>query len=115
MAIFKKPVKKRIYSFERFAVNTGCSTKGGTTVGITDAKKLIYKTCDIHWIDRRGNMMHTVSKVYDVTFVPLYGGYLIVDTEDIRLDKVSMVTILEEDGSTIPFYVKEEKPMPVAA
>lgn len=84
-------------------------------MGITDAKQLIYKTCDIHWIDRRGNMMHTVSKVYDVTFVPLYGGYLIVDTEDIRLDKVSMVSILEQDGTSTPFFVKEEMSLPVAA
>ena len=35
------------------------------------------------------NAQHmAVSKVYDVTFVPLYGGYIVTDSEDIRLDRI---------------------------
>jgi hypothetical protein len=31
--------------------------------------------------------------IHDVTFVPLYGGYLITDTEDIPLEKVVHVAV----------------------
>jgi len=65
-------------------------------VGITDAKKFIGKTCTVHWLDRTGCEMHTVSMIHDVTFVPLYGGYLIADTDDIRLDKVTAINVMEE-------------------
>jgi len=60
-------------------------------VGISDAKKYIGQKCDVFWLDRTGNELHMVSMIHDVTFVPLYGGYLITDTEDIRLDKVVSV------------------------
>lgn len=34
-----------------------------------------------------------ISMIHDVTFVPLYGGYLITDTEDIPLEKVVHVAV----------------------
>lgn len=60
-------------------------------VGISDAKKFIGHKCDVRWKDRTGQELQAVSVIHDVTFVPLYGGYLITDTEDIQLDKVVAV------------------------
>lgn len=55
---------------------------------LADAKCFIGKVCAIRWHDRTGNENSTISTIYDVTFVPLYGGYLVTEREDIRLDRV---------------------------
>jgi hypothetical protein len=99
----------------RDTVNTLCSLKGGNTVGITDAKKLIGRMCDILWLDRQGKEVQTQSRIYDVTYVPLYGGYVITDSDDIRLDKIIVVSLVEEDGSIRPFFSKENAQLPIAA
>ena len=62
-------------------------------MGITDAKKFIGQVCCVRWTDRTGQEMEVVSKIHDVTFVPLYGGYLIADTEDIPLDKLTDIQV----------------------
>ncbi len=84
-------------------------------MGITDAKKLVGKTCAVQWLDRTGRSISTVSRIYDVTFVPLYGGYLVADTDDIRLDRILDVSILAEDGSLKSVFSTELVDMPVAA
>ncbi len=63
---------------------------------LNEAKSYIGKQCTIVWKDRVGKEQVTVSKVYDATFVPLYGGYLVTDVDDIRLDRVCNVALLEE-------------------
>lgn len=62
-------------------------------MGISDAKKLIGQKCDVRWTDRGGHELEMISMIHDVTFVPLYGGYLITDTEDIPLEKVVHVAV----------------------
>jgi hypothetical protein len=62
-------------------------------VGISEAKKLIGQKCDVRWTDRVGTQLELISMIHDVTFVPLYGGYLITDTEDIPLEKVVHVAV----------------------
>ena len=57
-------------------------------MGITDAKQFIGKKCAVRWVDRGGSEVDTVSTIHDVTYVPMYGGYVITDTEDIHLDKI---------------------------
>lgn len=84
-------------------------------MGITEAKKLIGKTCVVHWLDRLGRELNITSKIHDVTFVPLYGGYLISDTEDIRLDKVTEVMLIRDDGSISPAFMAHGESLPVAA
>jgi hypothetical protein len=70
-------------------------------MGISDAKKFIGQTCSVQWLDREGHPVRTVSKIHDVAYVPLYGGYLIADTEDIRLDKITAILVCaEEEGGT---------------
>ena len=63
---------------------------------LAEAKGFIGKKCTIIWHDRAGNEITTVSKVYDATYVPLYGGYLVTDADDIRLDRVGCVSLAEE-------------------
>jgi len=58
-------------------------------VGITEVKQHVGHVCIIRCTDRTGTEVHCVSMIHDVTYVPLYGGYLIVDTDDIRLDRVT--------------------------
>jgi hypothetical protein len=67
--------------------------QGGIKVGISDAKKFIGQKCDVRWTDRSGRELQAISMIHDVTFVPLYGGYLITDTEDISLEKVVTVEV----------------------
>jgi hypothetical protein len=67
--------------------------KGAFDVSISDAKKLIGQKCDVRWTDRAGHELEMTSMIHDVTFVPLYGGYLITDTEDIPLEKVVHVAV----------------------
>lgn len=63
---------------------------------LAEAKSYIGKTCAIAWRDRTGKEFNTVSKIYDATFVPLYGGYLVTDVDDIRLDRISEIALMEE-------------------
>jgi hypothetical protein len=74
------------------------------TVVITDAKKLVGKVCAIGWRSRTGEELRAVSKVHDATYVPLYGGYLITDTEDVRLDRVIEIHVVSEDGTLVPAF-----------
>ena len=75
---------------------------GGVLVLLSEAKSFVGKVCAITWRDRVGNELSTVSKIYDATFVPLYGGYLITDTEDIRLDRIDDVSVREPEAAPQP-------------
>jgi hypothetical protein len=65
-------------------------------VQLLEAKSYIGKLCSIRWQERSGSERHIVSKVHDAAYVPLYGGYLVTDTDDIRLDRVISVALVEE-------------------
>lgn len=76
-------------------------------MSISDAKKLVGRLCSVSWLDRRGMEMNVVSRIHDVTFVPLYGGYMITDTEDVRLDRIVSVCAVLADGGLEPIYSLE--------
>lgn len=82
---------------------------------ITDAKRLVGNICSICWIDRLGREVQTVSRIHDATFVPLYGGYLITDTEEIRLDKIKAIYLVSENGVPIPITMGDKMELPKAA
>ncbi len=82
---------------------------------ITEAKKLVGRLCAIEWLARNGEGMSAVSRIHDVTYVPLYGGYLITDTEDVRLDRVISVHLVAEDGTRIPIHYQPIAELPLAA
>ena len=63
---------------------------------ISDAKKFIGKICTVHWLDRSGRQLEAISKIHDVTYVPMYGGYVIIDTEDVRIDRLVLLALYVE-------------------
>ena len=65
-------------------------------MGITDAKRYVGKRCVVRWLDRVGDEVDMVSTIHDVTYVPMYGGYIITDTEDIRLDRIVALRSCDE-------------------
>ncbi len=76
---------------------------------LAEAKSYIGKVCTVRFLDRGGNEQSITSIVYDSTYVPLYGGYFVTDTDDIRLDRVISVELVGEKADTAALQV------PVAA
>lgn len=69
---------------------------------LSEAKAYVGKVCHIRWQDRAGNEQLSISKIHDATFVPLYGGYVVTDCDDIRLDRVLNIGTAEEVTATQP-------------
>ena len=64
-------------------------------MNLPEAKQYLGRRCSVTYHDRHGNELTKCLHVEDVTFVPLYGAYLIGDIEDICLDKVRSIATLE--------------------
>lgn len=62
---------------------------------ILEAKPYVGKNCTITWRDRRGIEQSTRLHIEDLTFVPLYGAYLVGDIEDVCLEKVTNIQLLD--------------------
>jgi hypothetical protein len=73
-------------------------------MGIIEARQLIGRMCSVSWLDRRGNEISAISRVNGVSYVPMYGGYVLMDGEDVRLDRITTVHLLEEDGSQRTYF-----------
>ena len=84
-------------------------------VTIADAKKAVGKMCSLSWMDRAGMELSAVTRIHDVTFVPLYGGYVITDTEDVRLDKVTAITVMKDEAGALGTSPQSPRDVPVAA
>jgi hypothetical protein len=56
---------------------------------ITEAKQYVGRNCWISWTDRTGQEHGKLLQIEDLQFVPLYGTYLIAETEELRLEKVT--------------------------
>ena len=63
---------------------------------LAEAKSYIGKVCTVRFLDRSGQEHEISSKVYDATYVPLYGGYFVTDMDDIRLDRIVAVELESE-------------------
>ena len=64
-------------------------------MSIVDAKQYVGKKCAVTYKDRLGNMHNRVLQIQDLTFVPLYGAYLVGDIEDVNLDRVTLIKPLD--------------------
>jgi hypothetical protein len=97
-------VVRRIGFGLNLTVNSSVAAAGqeGNIVQLLEAKTFIGKLCSIRWRERSGAEQHTVSRVHDAAFVPLYGGYLITDRDEIRLDRVVSVSLVAETPQTVP-------------
>lgn len=62
---------------------------------IPEAREYVGKSCWVSWTDRLGQEHSKVVQVEDLQFVPLYGAYLIGDTEEVLLDKVTQIRPLD--------------------
>lgn len=71
-------------------------------VNISTARKLIGKKCSVRWLDRKGGTMEALSKIHDVAFERLYGGFLVLDCDDVSLDKITSLQLVTEDGRYVP-------------
>jgi len=72
---------------------------------LPEARAYIGKKCEIRWRDRDGNAQTTVAPVCDVTYVPLYGAFLITETDDIRLDRIQSLRALDAPEAVQSFNV----------
>lgn len=62
---------------------------------IPEAKQYLGRNVSVTYRDRHGDS-HTKSlHVQDVTFVPMYGGCLVGDIDDIWLEKVTNISTLD--------------------
>ncbi|MFQ3548780.1 MAG: hypothetical protein SNJ70_03405 [Armatimonadota bacterium] len=62
---------------------------------IPEVKQYLGRQCSVTFYDKQGNEVTRNLMVQDVTFVPLYGPYLIGDVEDVCLDRVTTIHALE--------------------
>ena len=63
---------------------------------LAEARSFVGKRCSIRWTNHTGQEQVTHSMVYDVLYMPLYGGYLITDDGDISLEWIGQIA---EQGS----------------
>lgn len=52
-----------------------------------------------------GNSQTTIAPVFDVTYVPLYGAFLITGLDGIRLDRIQSLQLVEETEAVQSFKV----------
>ncbi|MEN6357602.1 MAG: hypothetical protein ABFD83_11030 [Armatimonadota bacterium] len=62
---------------------------------IPDAKQYLGHHCAVTFRDRHGDEITKDLHIHDVTFVPLYGAYLIGDIEDVSLERVTSISALD--------------------
>ncbi len=62
---------------------------------IPEAKNYLGRHCTVTFRDRHGEIHTQDTRVHDVTFVPMYGGCLIGDVDDIWLDRVTSISALD--------------------
>ncbi|MCX8053938.1 MAG: hypothetical protein N3B12_09025 [Armatimonadetes bacterium] len=62
---------------------------------IPEARQFLGKRCAVTYLNRHGDQVTRNLQVQDVTFVPLYGAYLIGDVEDVCLDRITGINLLD--------------------
>ena len=61
---------------------------------IPEARNYLGRDCSITFKDRHGDLHTRMTRVHDVTFVPMYGACLVSDADDIWLDRVTSISAL---------------------
>lgn len=57
-----------------------------------DARAYIGKRCAVTYLDRSGAEVTEDIQVYDLEHVQLYGTYLVGDSQDINIDRVTGIS-----------------------
>lgn len=61
---------------------------------IPEAKTYMGRDCAVTFRDRHGEEHTQTLHVHDVTYVPMYGAYLVGDSDDIWLDRVTSISAI---------------------
>jgi hypothetical protein len=64
-------------------------------VYIPEAKQYLGRNVAVTFRDRRGDMHTKSMHVHDVTFIPMYGGCLVGDTDDIFIEKITNIRAID--------------------
>jgi hypothetical protein len=67
----------------------------GPAMTVIEAKAYVGKSCTVTWLDRRGFEQVVNLHIQDLTYVPLYGAYLVGDVDEVCLDKVTGIKPLD--------------------
>ena len=62
---------------------------------IPEIRQYVGRNCTVTWKDRLGHEHSKVLHIHDVSFVPLYGAYLVGDVDDVNLDRVTNIEPLD--------------------
>ncbi len=62
---------------------------------ISEAREYVGKHCSVTWMDRYGREQTTNFRVNDLTFIPMYGAYLVGDGEELSLEKVTRIQTMD--------------------
>ncbi len=65
------------------------------SLSIPEIRELVGRNCAVTWLDRLGKEHSKVLHIHDVSFVPLYGAYLVGDVEDVSLERVTSITPID--------------------
>jgi hypothetical protein len=58
---------------------------------VSQAKAYVGARCEIVSTDRRGIEQRTWAEIFDVTFIPMYGAFLVTDAGEFLLDRVRLI------------------------
>lgn len=64
---------------------------GEPAMQLTQARQFIGRNCSVTWTDRTGAQQTAELTVKDLLFVSFYGAYLVSDSEELNLDKISNI------------------------
>lgn len=62
---------------------------------VVEAKAYVGRHCTITWLDRKGYAQVMNLHINNLSYVPMYGAYLVGDTDDVCLDKVTQIRPLD--------------------
>jgi hypothetical protein len=62
---------------------------------IPEAKQYLGRNVSVTFRDRHGDLHTKTLHVHEVSFVPMYGGCLVGDIEDIWLDRVTSISAVD--------------------
>ncbi|HTQ10315.1 MAG TPA: hypothetical protein VMI31_09615 [Fimbriimonadaceae bacterium] len=63
---------------------------------IGEARSFVGSDVSLCWLDRKGQELREVARIFAADFVPLYGPCLITDAGDIRIDRVVSIDLLAD-------------------
>lgn len=63
-------------------------------MNIPEAKTYLGRNCSVTFRDRHGDTHTKTVHVHDVTFVPMYGAYLVGDVDDIWLERITSISAI---------------------